>query len=97
LAQSIARVVRRHRLRIPEISAAHSKRGQTSTNSVLSPREREVLALIVAGHSNRQIAEQLFVTEKTAGAHVSNILVKLSVASRGEAAAVALRDGLIGD
>ena len=62
----------------------------------LTPREFEVLTLVAAGQSNRQIAQALFITEKTASVHVSNILAKLSVASRGEAAAMAHREGLIG-
>jgi DNA-binding CsgD family transcriptional regulator len=60
----------------------------------LTTRELEVLGLIAAGRTNRQIAEALFITEKTAGAHVSNILGKLGVAGRVEAARIALRLGL---
>ncbi|MCL9759569.1 AAA family ATPase [Frankia sp. AiPa1] len=60
----------------------------------LTPRERQVLGYLVAGHSNRIIGRRLFITEKTASVHVSNILAKLSVTSRGEAAAAALRLGL---
>ena len=58
------------------------------------PRERQVLALVADGRTNRQIAETLFINEKTASVHVSNILSKLGVANRGEAAAVAHRVGL---
>ncbi len=61
----------------------------------LTPREREVLALLVEGQTNRRIAEALFISESTAGVHVSNILGKLGVASRTEAAAVATRLGLV--
>ncbi|MEV8117034.1 AAA family ATPase [Streptomyces xiamenensis] len=57
----------------------------------LTPRERDVLALVAEGRSNRQIAERLFISPKTASVHVSNILAKLSVTSRGEAAALAHR------
>jgi DNA-binding NarL/FixJ family response regulator len=57
----------------------------------LTPREAEVLALVAAGRSNRQIAAALFISPKTASVHVSNILAKLGVATRVEAAAVATR------
>lgn len=61
----------------------------------LTPREREVLALVAEGRSNRQIAERLFISPKTASVHVSNILAKLSVTGRGEAAALAHRLRLV--
>jgi DNA-binding CsgD family transcriptional regulator len=61
----------------------------------LTPREREVLTLLADGRSNPQIARALFISVKTAGIHVSNILAKLGVASRGEAAAIAHRGGLV--
>jgi DNA-binding CsgD family transcriptional regulator len=60
----------------------------------LTPREVEVLALVAAGRSNRQIAQALFISPKTAAVHVSNILAKLGAAGRVEAAAVAHRLGL---
>ncbi|GLZ14457.1 helix-turn-helix transcriptional regulator [Actinomadura sp. NBRC 104425] len=60
----------------------------------LTPRELEVLRLVAQGRSNREIAEALFISAKTASVHVSNILGKLDVASRGEAAATAHRLGL---
>jgi DNA-binding NarL/FixJ family response regulator len=50
-----------------------------------------VLRLVAAGHSNREIASELFISVKTASVHVSNILGKLNVTSRGEAAAAAHR------
>jgi DNA-binding NarL/FixJ family response regulator len=61
----------------------------------LTPREHEVLELVAAGRSNHQIAEALFISNKTASVHVSNILRKLQVSSRGEAAAAAYRRGLV--
>ena len=61
----------------------------------LTARELEVLALVAQGRSNRQVAETLFISAKTASVHVSNILAKLGVASRVEAAAVAHRLGLV--
>ncbi len=63
----------------------------------LTHREREVLGLLAAGRTNRQIADALFISVKTVGIHVSNILAKLGVASRGEAAALAHRGGLVDD
>ena len=69
----------------------------TATDELgLTPREREVLALLADGRTNRQIAEALFISDKTASVHVSNILAKLGVANRGEAAAVAHRLRLTG-
>ncbi|MEW2390826.1 AAA family ATPase [Streptomyces venezuelae] len=61
----------------------------------LTARERDVLRLVAAGRSNRQIAEELFISPKTASVHVSNILPKLGASGRGEAAAFAHRLGLL--
>ena len=60
----------------------------------LSSREREVLGLIAEGRTNREIGERLFISQKTVGVHVGNILSKLGVSGRVEAAAVAIRLGL---
>ena len=60
----------------------------------LTPRERDVLPLLVQGRTNRQIAEALFISENTAGVHVSNILGKLGASTRTEAAAIAARLGI---
>jgi ATP/maltotriose-dependent transcriptional regulator MalT len=61
----------------------------------LTAREREVLALVAAGATNREIGKRLHMAEKTASVHVSRILAKLNVRSRTEAAAVAHRQGLV--
>ena len=61
----------------------------------LTPREREVLALMVEGLTNPQIADRLIVSRSTARAHVSNILSKLGVTNRAEAVALALRSRLV--
>jgi len=61
----------------------------------LTPREREVLALLTEGLSNNQIAARLMVSETTVKSHVSNILSKLCVGSRAEAAVTALRNKLV--
>lgn len=60
----------------------------------LTEREAEVLALLAEGRTNRQIGQELFITEKTASVHVSRILTKLGVSNRAEAAAAAHRAGL---
>lgn len=62
----------------------------------LTPRELEVLRLVAAGRTNGEIGAALFISTKTASVHVSNILAKLRVSGRGEAAAVAYRHGLVG-
>ena len=61
----------------------------------LTEREREVLALLVAGLNNTEIAEKLVVSPSTIKSHVSNILAKLDVTSRTEAAALAVRHHLV--
>jgi DNA-binding CsgD family transcriptional regulator/tetratricopeptide (TPR) repeat protein len=68
--------------------------GDEAPDLGLTPREQEVLALVAYGRTNRQIADELFISENTAGVHVSNILGKLDVASRTEAVAVATMAGL---
>lgn len=62
----------------------------------LTNREREVLAEVAVGSTNRQIAEVLYISEKTASVHVSNILRKLRASNRGEAAAKAVKEDLVG-
>ena len=56
-----------------------------------------MLRLVAAGRTNRQIGAELFISEKTASVHVSRILAKLGVSTRGEAAAVAHLRGLAGE
>jgi predicted ATPase/DNA-binding CsgD family transcriptional regulator len=60
----------------------------------LTPREREVLNLLVEGRSDREIAEELFISRKTASNHVTNILGKLNADTRTAAATLAVREGL---
>jgi DNA-binding NarL/FixJ family response regulator len=64
-------------------------------DEALTSREREVLALVAEGRSNREIAGRLFISAKTVSVHVSNILAKLAAAGRTEAVAVARRRGLL--
>jgi DNA-binding CsgD family transcriptional regulator len=60
----------------------------------LTARERDVLALVAQGRTNREVGERLFISQKTVGVHVGNILSKLAVSGRVEAATVAIRLGL---
>lgn len=64
-------------------------------SALLTPRELEVLRLVALGRTNRDVAAELFISAKTVSVHVSNILAKLGVATRGEAAAVAHRRSLL--
>ena len=75
----------------PAAGAHDSSAGGTR----LTPRQLEVLALIADGMTNREIAQRLFITEKTAGSHVSGILAALGVRSRVEAATTAHLLGLV--
>ncbi|GAA0432515.1 LuxR family transcriptional regulator [Acrocarpospora corrugata] len=99
LGHALAELGRRARF-----SAAHdgphdggpgeAREEQGTVLASLTGREREVLALVTAGNSNREIGERLFISQKTASVHVSNILAKLGAATRGQAAAIAHQEGL---
>ncbi len=74
---------------------AQLARGPASLPDPLSEREREVLALIARGCTNREIATRLVISEKTAGHHVSHILDKLGLSRRSEAAVYAVRKRIV--
>ncbi len=98
LREAIASLATRARLDLDEPAADVDRAPEPKAASDpygLTKREREVLALVSQGRTNRQIADELFISENTAGVHVSNILGKLGVAGRTEAAAIAVRGGLV--
>ena len=105
LASDIEATARQLRVRLDEPlvhdrtaeSAAPEPASTAPTASGLSKREREVLALVAEGLTNREIGERLFISPKTAGVHVSNILAKLHAHGRVEAAIFAQRAGLSAD
>jgi len=61
----------------------------------LSPREREVVVLVARGHTNRQIAEALIISERTVGNHVMNIYGKIGATDRAQAIVYAIKQGLV--
>lgn len=85
LSPSVARLV------LSEISEPDPR---PPTTDPLTPREVEVLNVLAGGKSNQQIADQLGISETTVRTHVSNILAKLHLASRTEAALYALKEGM---
>ncbi|MGX4689667.1 helix-turn-helix transcriptional regulator [Streptomyces sp. JNUCC 63] len=93
LADSVALLARRARLTLT-CAPQRPTSADPAESLGLTSRERDVLRLVSIGRTNRQIAEELFISPKTASVHVSNILAKLGVSGRGEAAAVAHRLGL---
>ncbi|GAA2557535.1 MULTISPECIES: helix-turn-helix transcriptional regulator [Streptomyces] len=96
LARSAGLLAQRARLVLSPVTRAPAPAASADPADALglTSRERDVLRLVAAGHTNRRIAEELFISPKTASVHVSNILAKLGVSGRGEAAAVAHRLGL---
>jgi DNA-binding NarL/FixJ family response regulator len=105
LLAEVEALIRRARLRPDGLASADGTDAPAAVNSGaesdvtdpfgLTPREREVLRLVADGCSNNQIAQQLFISRATASVHVSNILSKLGVTTRVQAAAVAHRRGLV--
>jgi DNA-binding CsgD family transcriptional regulator len=91
LRDAVSGLARRARL---DLGAAADTTSSPADRFGLTAREIEVLALLGEGRTNRQIADALFISVKTASVHVSNILAKLGVANRGEAGAAARRYGL---
>jgi DNA-binding NarL/FixJ family response regulator len=91
LVKAIRRVYEGNRFLPPPVSQALSSR---TSGSELSQREREVLSLIVAGNSNREIGEKLHIKEPTVKSHITLILIRLGVTDRTQAVVEALKRGL---
>nr|WP_167307704.1 response regulator transcription factor [Streptomyces tendae] len=100
LAGAIRSVYAGHILLQPEVAGALLSQEESSSGpgrgGSLTEREREVLGLIADGRSNREIARALVLSEKTVKTHVSNILMKLDLADRTQAALWAVRHGMTG-
>ena len=91
LRTAVEALVRRGRL---DVDLPGVRRGP-DPSAVLTPREAEVLALLAQGRTNRQVGAALYISEKTASVHVSNILAKLGANGRTEAVAIAAQRGLL--
>jgi DNA-binding NarL/FixJ family response regulator len=94
LASAIRSVHAGHTLLQPDVATALLTPDPVAA-SPLTARERDVLAQIADGRSNREIARTLSLSEKTVKTHVSNVLMKLGVADRTQAALLAVRTGLV--
>jgi DNA-binding NarL/FixJ family response regulator len=99
LVQAIRAVHDGHVLFAPDAAEAMVRTGPAGDRgpAALTEREREVLVQIARGRSNREIARALSVSEKTVKTHVSNLLMKLGVQDRTQAALYAVRHGLAGE
>jgi two-component system, NarL family, response regulator LiaR len=96
LAEAVRKASRGEALLAPSVAARLMQEvsGERTASAGLTGRELEVLRLIARGLSNKLIAHELVVSEKTVKTHVSNILAKLHLADRTQAALYAVREGL---
>ena len=95
LQNAIQRLADRARITLHPVDEAQAARPVPADPYGLTKRERLVLQLLAQGQTNAQIGAQLFMSPKTASVHVTNILRKLNVINRTEAAAVAERAGML--
>jgi DNA-binding CsgD family transcriptional regulator/tetratricopeptide (TPR) repeat protein len=88
LRDAVRAVARRARVELPGVAAR-------ATVDPLTDRERAVLELVARGHTNRQVGEQLYISEKTVSVHLSRVMAKLGAGRRAEAVAIAYDRGLL--
>ena len=88
LREAVAALARRARLRM-------DRQVMDTAADLLTPRERAVLTLVAAGRTNRQIGDELFISEKTVSVHLSRVMAKLGAASRAEAVSAAYMQGIL--
>ena len=93
-AELVARV-RRSLRRAGAIAPNRNGSARPQADAQLSPREREILALLAEGQTQKQIAAELVISPKTVGTHIQHVLAKLGVHSRAQAVARAYHDGLV--
>jgi DNA-binding NarL/FixJ family response regulator len=93
-AELVARVRRSLRRSSVPLASANGN-GNNHVEATLSPREREILALLAEGQTQKQIATSLVISPKTVGTHIQHLLAKLGVHSRAQAVAVAYSRGLV--
>ncbi|ALG12762.1 LuxR family transcriptional regulator [Kibdelosporangium phytohabitans] len=90
LQEALAQLARRARL-----SLAEDGSGPRDTVDLFTPREQSVLRLVALGQTNRQVGEELYISEKTVSVHLSRIMAKLGASRRAEAVAIAYDRGLL--
>jgi DNA-binding NarL/FixJ family response regulator len=89
----VVRQIHAGKKRIPQEIAAHL--AEHMSDEALTPRERDVLEHVAGGNRNKDIAEQLFISEETVKVHIKHIMEKLGARDRTEAVAIAVRRGII--
>ncbi len=94
LTEQIERLAQRARIALRDLEPAAGDAPTVAADLGLTPREVEVLGQLAAGRTDREIADELFISKKTASVHVSNILRKLAVANRVEAGRIGQAQGL---
>ncbi|MFG2191038.1 helix-turn-helix transcriptional regulator [Streptomyces sp. NPDC048639] len=95
LREAVDRLARRARISLTSAGDKAAPESGDAAAVVLTPRELSVLRVVALGRTNRQVGEELFISEKTVSAHLSHIMAKLGAGRRGEAVAIAYERGLL--